>query len=170
LTINATTGIISGKVSATADNNSPYNVTVSATDGLNTGSASFAWVITTTKTNTLPFSLTDPAWTFLPSGVRTWDVKVGTGATAKAGDKVTVTYTGYLSDGTVFNPTTSSQFTLSSPGLIQGWIDGVPGMKIGGERRLDIPSPLGYGNNPPSGSNIPKNAELVFDITLTAIG
>jgi hypothetical protein len=172
LTIDKNTGVISGTVSASASDTSPYNVTVSATDGVNTGTASFAWVITTTATSTLPFSLTDPAWTFLPSGVRTWDVTKGTGATAAAGDSITVTYTGYLADGTVFNPTTTGFTTTLSPSdLITGWVDGIPGMKVGGERRLDIPStaPLGYGASPPPGSNIPLNSELVFDITLTAV-
>jgi len=172
LSINSKTGVISGTISATASTNSPFNVTVTASDGVNSSSASFAWVVLTTTTSTtpLPFSLTDPSWAFDSSGVRTWDVTTGTGATAAAGDSITVTYTGYLANGTVFNPTTTGfTATLTTASLIAGWVDGIPGMKVGGERRLDIPSPLGYGTLG-SGTTIPANAELVFDITLTAVG
>jgi hypothetical protein len=177
LTINSTTGVISGKISSTADNNSPYKVTVTASDGLNSGSATFAWVVTTTATSTtpLPFSLTDPAWTFLSgSNERIWDVTKGTGTQVVAGNSVTVNLTGYLPNGTVFNPTTTgATFTLTSTGVIPGFTDGLVGMKIGGERRLDIPSNLGYAGNPPPTSPgvppIPANSELVFDVTLTAV-
>jgi FKBP-type peptidyl-prolyl cis-trans isomerase len=54
--------------------------------------------------------------------------------------------------------------------VIPGWTEGIPGMKVGGKRRLLIPAAQAYGANPPSGSNIPANADLVFDITLYKIG
>lgn len=172
LTINSTTGVISGTIASGDSTNSPYTtVTVTATDGLNSGSATFTWVVTQTAPSStpLPFSLTDPAWEALPSGVRIWDVTTGTGAEAEAGDTITVTFTGYLTNGTIFNPTTTSfQATLNSS-VIEGWVDGLAGMKVGGERRLDIPSSLGYATSPPTGSNIPTNSELVFDVTLTAV-
>jgi hypothetical protein len=179
LTINSTTGLITGKIASDADNFSPFKVTVTASDGVNSSSATFAWVVTTTATSStpLPFTLTDPAWTFLSgSNERIWDVTKGTGTAAAVGSKVTVTLTGYLPNGAIFNPTTTgAQFTLVTPGgVIQGFTDGVAGMKVGGERRLDIPSSLAYGANPPPTSPgvppIPKNSELVFDVTLTAVG
>jgi hypothetical protein len=180
LTIDSKTGVISGTISSSASapgsKLSPYNVTVTASDGVNSDTASFAWVVlpTTTSTTPLPFSLTDSAWKFDSSGVRTWDVTTGTGTTAAAGDSITVTYTGYLANGTVFNPTTTGfTATLSTSNLIPGWVDGIPGMKVGGERRLDIPSALGYGTSghgtPGTPTYIPPNSELVFDITLTAV-
>ncbi|HUB93746.1 MAG TPA: FKBP-type peptidyl-prolyl cis-trans isomerase [Verrucomicrobiae bacterium] len=54
-------------------------------------------------------------------------------------------------------------------GVIAGWTKGVPGMKVGGTRRLLIPAALAYGGRPPYGSGIPVNADLVFDIELVAI-
>jgi FKBP-type peptidyl-prolyl cis-trans isomerase len=54
--------------------------------------------------------------------------------------------------------------------VIAGWTQGVPGMKVGGKRRLLIPAALAYGANPPQGSGIPANADLVFDIELVKIG
>ena len=59
-------------------------------------------------------------------------------------------------------------FSLS--GVIKGWTDGVPGMKVGGIRRLVIPADQAYGATPPEGSGIPANAPLVFDIELVALG
>jgi hypothetical protein len=169
LTINSSTGVISGKLSTGDSADSPYNVTVKASDGTNSGTASFAWVVTTSSTSTLPFSLTDPNWQTLPSGVRIWDVTKGTGATVAVGNTITVNFTGYLTDGTQFQGGTGTNFTrqLNTSNLIAGWVDGIPGMQVGGERRLDIPSSLAYGSNPPSG--IPNNAELIFDITLTGV-
>ncbi|HEX7633255.1 MAG TPA: FKBP-type peptidyl-prolyl cis-trans isomerase [Candidatus Saccharimonadales bacterium] len=101
------------------------------------------------------------------------DTVPGTGDTVKAGDNVTVDYTGAVaSTGTVFQSSKDSgqpiSFGLSQ--VIAGWSQGVPGMKVGGTRRLLIPANLAYGANPPQGSGIPANADLVFDITLHKIG
>ena len=171
LTINSSTGIISGTVDTGDSADSPYNVTVTVSNGTKSGTASFAWVVTTSSTSNLPYSLTNSDWVTLPSGVRILNITTGTGATAEAGDSITVNYTGYLTDGTVFPGGTGTGFTatLSTSNLIAGWVDGVPGMQVGGERVLDIPSSLAYGSNPPSDSDIPNNAELIFDITLTAV-
>jgi hypothetical protein len=175
LAINSSTGVISGTISSSGSDTSPYSVTVTASNGVVSGSATFAWVVTTSSSSTLPFSLTDPAWQTLPSGVRIWDVKVGTGAEATSSSTVTVNYTGYLTDGTIFDSNLLAKFgheepftTSLSSGVIVGWMDGIPGMKVGGERRLDIPASLAYGSSG-SGTSIPPNAELVFDITLTAV-
>ncbi len=111
--------------------------------------------------------------TCLDDGLRYQDVKVGTGAEAKKGDTVKVTYVGMLDDGTVFDasknhPPGYFPFKLGAGEVIQGWDEGVPGMKVGGERKLTIPPELGYGSAgyPPT---IPPNATLMFDIKLLAV-
>ena len=101
------------------------------------------------------------------------DQVVGTGAEAKAGDTVTAHYTGAVAaTGIIFQSSLDSgqpiPFSLNQ--VIKGWTDGVPGMKVGGKRRLIIPADQAYGPNPPQGSNIPANAPLVFDIELVKIG
>ena len=101
------------------------------------------------------------------------DLVVGTGAAAAANSTVTVAYTGWLYDSTKadgkgqqFDSSPGTSFALS--GLIAGWIRGIPGMRVGGTRRLIIPPDLAYGaaGRPPQ---IPGNATLVFDITLLAV-
>jgi FKBP-type peptidyl-prolyl cis-trans isomerase len=98
------------------------------------------------------------------------DTKVGTGATVKAGDVVTVDYKGALmSNGKIFDASAdhggASPISLSQ--VIAGWSQGVPGMKVGGTRRLLIPAALGYGSQSQTG--IPANSDLVFDITVKQI-
>jgi hypothetical protein len=125
-------------------------------------------------TNTVP-SLTDPSWVSVGTqGLRVWDVTEGTGPVAQAGQDIVIHYAGWLADnGTVFDSSRPSlkagasgdpaEFNLGD--LIQGWQQGIPGMRAGGIRRLDIPASLGYGErgSPP---NIPPNARLVFEIKL----
>ena len=101
----------------------------------------------------------------------TTDLVIGTGATAANGNTVTVSYSGWLYDtgkpfgkGTQFDAGTLSPFVLGSANLIQGFQQGVVGMRVGGQRRVIIPPSLAYGANPPSG--IPVNATLVFELTL----
>jgi FKBP-type peptidyl-prolyl cis-trans isomerase FkpA len=101
------------------------------------------------------------------------DTKVGTGKEVKAGDTVTVDYTGAVAaTGIIFQSSKDSGQPVSFPleGVIKGWTDGLPGMKAGGTRRLVIPADQAYGANPPAGSGIPANAPLVFDITLYSVG
>jgi FKBP-type peptidyl-prolyl cis-trans isomerase FkpA len=106
------------------------------------------------------------------------DLRVGTGAEAVSGRVVTVHYTGWLFDpdraeqkGSQFDSSISRgqpySFTLGAGGVIRGWDQGVPGMRVGGQRRLIIPPSLGYG----AGGNgpIPPNATLVFDIELLSV-
>lgn len=105
--------------------------------------------------------------------LRSEDTTLGTGAEVKAGDTVTVDYTGAVAaTGVVFQSSKDSGQPVSFPldGVIKGWTQGVPGMKVGGTRRLHIPANLAYGATPPQGSNIPANADLVFDITLHKVG
>jgi FKBP-type peptidyl-prolyl cis-trans isomerase len=97
------------------------------------------------------------------------DLKEGTGAEATASSNVTVHYTGAVAaTGTIFQSSldTGKPVSFALNQVIKGWSEGVPGMKVGGERRLLIPADMAYGANPPQGANIPPNADLVFDITL----
>ena len=96
----------------------------------------------------------------------------GTGAVVEPGDTVTCHYTGAVAKtGEVFQTSHDFGKPISFPlsGVIQGWTKGVPGMKVGGTRRLLIPAAMAYGDRPPYGSGIPANADLVFDIELVAI-
>ncbi|MCC7436354.1 FKBP-type peptidyl-prolyl cis-trans isomerase [Candidatus Nomurabacteria bacterium] len=101
------------------------------------------------------------------------DLVVGTGQEVKAGDTVSVHYTGAIaSTGEIFQSSKdfgTEPITFPLGGVIKGWTDGIPGMKIGGTRRLVIPATQAYGATPPPGSGIPANADLVFDVELVAI-
>jgi FKBP-type peptidyl-prolyl cis-trans isomerase FkpA len=103
------------------------------------------------------------------------DLVVGTGAVVNAGNRATVIYTGWLYDtgrpdgkGTQFDTGAGFTFVVGAGQVIAGWDRGVPGMRVGGQRRLIIPPELAYGNRSPSAA-IPANATLVFDITLTGV-
>ena len=107
----------------------------------------------------------------------TTDLVVGTGATAATGNTVSVNYAGWLYDtgkpngkGAQFDPGPGPiSFVVGAGTVIQGFSQGVAGMRVGGQRRIIIPPALGYANNPPAGSIIPLNATLVFDITLLTV-
>ena len=107
------------------------------------------------------------------SGLRYEDVVLGTGAAAKAGDKVQVHYTGWLTDGTKFDSSLDRgspfAFSLGKGQVIKGWDEGVSGMQVGGKRKLTIPPGLAYGSRGVGGV-IPANAELVFEVELLKIG
>lgn len=101
------------------------------------------------------------------------DTVVGTGDEVKATDTVTAHYTGAIAaTGIIFQSSLDNGQPAIFPlnGVIKGWQEGVPGMKVGGKRRLLIPADQAYGATPPQGSNIPANADLVFDIELVKIG
>jgi FKBP-type peptidyl-prolyl cis-trans isomerase len=104
-----------------------------------------------------------------PTKLEIKDEVVGTGKEAKTGSAVSVHYTGTLMNGTQFDSSRTSgkpfEFTLGEGHVIKGWDQGVVGMKVGGKRKLVIPSDLAYGENgsPPT---IPPNAPLKFDIEL----
>jgi FKBP-type peptidyl-prolyl cis-trans isomerase len=100
------------------------------------------------------------------------DIIEGTGGPVAAGATITAHYTGAVAaSDEVFQSSRDFgkpiQFGLDQ--VIKGWTDGVPGMKVGGKRRLVIPAEQAYGATPPFGSGIPANAPLVFDIELVSI-
>lgn len=99
------------------------------------------------------------------------DVVVGTGVEATAGKSVTVHYTGTFEDGNQFDSSVGRgpfSFKLGMGQVIKGWDQGVAGMKVGGKRKLTIPSELGYGSRG-AGNVIPPNATLLFDVELLAV-
>jgi FKBP-type peptidyl-prolyl cis-trans isomerase FkpA len=112
------------------------------------------------------------ATTTTPSGLIIEEVTVGEGAAAAAGQKVTVHYTGWLTDGKKFDSSKDRNdpfvFPLGGGRVIKGWDEGVQGMKVGGTRKLTIPPALGYGARGAGGA-IPPNATLVFEVELLAI-
>ena len=123
-------------------------------------------------------SPTSPSSTLPPTGTAAYsqtDLRVGTGTEVLSGQTVTVIYTGWLysntaaeNKGTVFNgPNQRAQFSLAS--VIAGWQRGIPGMRIGGIRRLVIPPELAYGSSTPNAAVIPPNATLLFEVELVSI-
>ncbi len=118
-----------------------------------------------------------PAVTY-PDGLKVIDLSNGTGAVAHSGDSVVVEYTGWLTDGTLFDSSRSRNqpfaFTIGQGQVIAGWDEGLPGMAAGGKRKLIIPAALAYGaqgqQDPNTGATIiPPNATLVFEISLISV-
>ena len=105
------------------------------------------------------------------SGLKYVDQKVGDGKEAKKGDKVVVHYTGWLKDGKKFDSSLDRkkpfEFKLGARMVIKGWDEGVAGMKVGGKRRLIIPSELAYGEEGRPG--IPPGADLTFEVELLEV-
>jgi FKBP-type peptidyl-prolyl cis-trans isomerase len=106
------------------------------------------------------------------SGLEYWEIKKGSGKLAQKGKKVSVHYTGWLTDGKEFDSSRDAgepiQFNLGTGEVIKGWDEGIAGMKVGGRRQLRIPPALGYGARG-FGSSIPPNATLVFDVELMGV-
>src|SRR5512132_443705 len=108
-----------------------------------------------------------------PSGLKYEDLVVGKGPEAKAGQTVTVHYTGWLTDGKKFDSSKDRgqtfEFPLGGGRVIKGWDEGVQGMKVGGKRKLTIPPGLGYGPRG-AGGVMPPNATLIFEVELLKVG
>lgn len=100
------------------------------------------------------------------------DLVVGTGAEARAGEKIAVHYTGWLMNGSKFDSSLDRgqpfEFQLGAGRVIPGWDKGVEGMKVGGKRELIIPAELAYGSRG-AGGVIPPNATLKFEVELMAV-
>ena len=179
-------------VFVTSNNNSPKKsasttTTTTSTTAPSTTSTTVAGSTTTTvppTIGTIPAADLSPAGTagkaptvVVPAGspptqLETANLITGTGAVAKTGDSLTVQYVlaTYSSRKTVQSSWTSQPFTFTlGQGVIQGWDDGVVGMKVGGRRELIVPPSLGYGASSP-GSGIAANDTLVFVIDLVKIG
>ena len=100
------------------------------------------------------------------------DIIVGEGTEAVKHSIVTVNYTGWLEDGSKFDSSLNPgrepfRFTVGSGQVIQGWDQGIPGMKIGGKRKLTIPPSMGYGNR--DNGAIPANSVLIFEVDLLVV-
>lgn len=106
------------------------------------------------------------------SGLQYVDQVIGTGEAALPGKTTTVHYTGWLENGKKFDSSVDRgqpfSFPLGAGRVIKGWDEGVQGMKVGGKRRLTIPSNLGYGARG-AGGVIPPNATLIFDVELLGV-
>lgn len=106
------------------------------------------------------------------SGLQYEEITVGSGATAQAGQSVTVHYTGWLTNGSKFDSSKDRnepfEFSLGAGEVIRGWDEGVQGMQVGGTRKLTIPAALGYGARG-AGGVIPPNATLVFEVELLGV-
>ena len=125
-----------------------------------------------TKVNpNVPTPVTGEATT-TASGLQYWEIKPGTGATAAAGQKVEVQYTGWLTDGHKFDSSVGTgrnfAFMLGQGQVIKGWDEGVAGMKVGGKRQLKIPPSLAYGDRGFPGA-IPAGSTLIFDVELMGV-
>ncbi len=120
--------------------------------------------------------MTTPTFTTTATGLQMADVQTGTGATAVAGQSVSVHYTGWLyadgKQGAKFDSSRDRndpfEFVLGGRMVIAGWDEGVAGMQVGGQRTLIIPPQLGYGARG-AGGVIPPNATLKFDVELLAV-
>lgn len=107
-----------------------------------------------------------------PTTLQIEDIQVGTGATAATGDTISVLYTGTFLDGRVFDASSLHgnvpyTFRLGAGGVIAGWDQGLVGMRVGGRRRLTIPSSLAYGAS--GNGPIPPNTPLRFEVQLVSI-
>ena len=134
---------------------------------------------TQTKPKRLPVDSTAYKTTGPVVELQTTDLTVGTGDEAKVGDTIKVHYKGTIAQtqqkfDSSYDTGEPVTLKLSDPdssgnGVIKGWVNGVPGMKVGGKRRLVIPAAQAYGSSGSSDGSIPPNTDLVFEIELLAV-
>jgi FKBP-type peptidyl-prolyl cis-trans isomerase len=109
----------------------------------------------------------------MENGLKIEDLKIGTGTEAKAGDTISVNYVGSLENGTVFDASEKhggpATFQIGVGQLIKGWDIGIPGMKVGGKRKLVVPPSLGYGSQNVGNGLIPPNSTLTFEVELVSV-
>jgi FKBP-type peptidyl-prolyl cis-trans isomerase FkpA len=107
-----------------------------------------------------------------PSGLTIEDTVIGEGDAASAGRDITVHYAGWLADGTQFDSSKEKrdpfEFTLGKKEVMDGWEEGLAGMKVGGTRKLVVPPQLAYGEAG-AGDTIPPNATLTFEVELLSV-
>lgn len=124
------------------------------------------------KTNDQTVTISTPVPTEEVSDLKIEDLTVGDGDEAKEGDTVSVNYLGTLLDGTKFDSSydrgTPFSFKIGAGQVIKGWDQGVPGMKVGGKRKLTIPADLAYGDRG-AGNVIKPGDTLVFEVELMGI-
>ena len=117
-------------------------------------------------------AMSEPKPVTTASGLKYIDIKEGTGPMPQTSQRVTVHYTGTLKDGSKFDSSVDRNqpfsFVIGVGQVIKGWDEGVATMKVGGKRKLIIPSALGYGERG-AGNVIPPNAELHFDVELLGV-
>jgi FKBP-type peptidyl-prolyl cis-trans isomerase len=121
----------------------------------------------------LSFTSCNTSETTMDNGLIIEDIKVGEGEEVKSGDTIKAHYKGWLEDGTEFDSSYDrgepATFPIGLDFLVQGWEEGIPGMKEGGTRKLTIPSDLGYGDTGNPAGGIPGGATLYFEIELLEI-
>jgi FKBP-type peptidyl-prolyl cis-trans isomerase len=119
-----------------------------------------------------PQPAAEPIWQKHPDGLEIQELRAGEGVEARVGSIVEVHYTGWLADGSVFDSSRERGkpyvFRLGLGAVIQGWDEGIVGMKPGGIRKLRIPPALAYGARG-AGDVIPPDSTLLFDLELVAI-
>jgi FKBP-type peptidyl-prolyl isomerase-like protein len=155
-----------GSNSGYGGNSSPAGVTSTA------GSSTVTARTTPATTGTGGANLFDMAIaTTTPSGLKYIDSVVGAGDQPRSNQSVTVNYTGKLaSDGKVFDSSIGrGPATFALTQVIPGFSEGILTMRPGGKRTIYIPAPLAYGANPPPGSGIQPNADLIFEIELISV-
>jgi len=105
-------------------------------------------------------------------GYKVEDLEQGSGETAAPGKLVSVHYTGWLGNGAKFDSSKDRQpleFELGKKQVLKGWDIGIPGMKVGGKRKLTLPPELGYGDKGSLGGAIPPKSTLIFEVELVAV-
>jgi peptidylprolyl isomerase len=116
-----------------------------------------------------PTQVSEADYITTDSGLKYYDLEEGTGETPTPGQPVSVHYTGWLEDGSMFDSSLTRgqpfQFVIGAGQVIPGWDEGVAGMKVGGKRQLVIPADLAYGEQG-AGGVIPPNATLIFEVEL----